>query len=327
VGSHLFEATHYSLVGLLHEIEREVNIKVLAKHPMLHHESGTAAPRLLMIPRNQPWRPNTDIVHAVGGGETAIRVSGVLDPNIPMIVSFVGGADLSRQLRLVHLRVGYQRLFERASFVTYPDRFGLSQLEAFGVSRAKMLCIPAALPLHSYEIARPSREMLAVMVGRPICRKGHTRARDVGKLSKRLRKLILIGMREPKIYDYPRVVQVNIVPHDELLRILSRSDVLLETGDWEGEEVDSLPTIVLEALAMGVPVVSTPLCGVVELRRIFPDFVRVAETVPELAEVLDQTLVCNTRQDASEVRQWVFRRHGLEQVARRILNIYEEILR
>jgi len=158
VGSHLFEATHYSLVGLLHEIEREVNIKVLAKHPMLHHESGTAAPRLLMIPRNQPWRPNTDIVHAVGGGETAIRVSGVLDPNIPMIVSFVGGADLSRQLRLVHLRVGYQRLFERASFVTYPDRFGLSQLEAFGVREPKCSVSPLRYPFTLMRLLVPAEK-------------------------------------------------------------------------------------------------------------------------------------------------------------------------
>lgn len=324
VGSHLFEPTHYSLVGLLREIKKELNVKVFAKHPMPHHESGTAAPLPLMIPREQRWKPDTDIVHAVGGGETAMRVAGVLDLKIPMIVSFIGGADLSRQLRIERLRDGYQRLFVRVRFVTYPDCFGLSQLKAFGAPSIKLIQVPTALPIRSYKIARPSGEMIAVMAGRSIHRKGHARAVKVAKLSMRLRKLILVGKKEP-IDDNPRVVQDNIVPHDRLLKILSRSDVLLQTGDWEGEEVDSLPTIVLEALAMGIPVVSTPLPGIVELSRSFPDFVRVGKTVPELAEALDQTLACNTRQDASEVRQWVFMRHGLEQVARRILDIYQEI--
>ncbi|MCL0065970.1 glycosyltransferase family 4 protein [Dehalococcoidia bacterium] len=292
---------------------------------MPHHESGTAAPLPLMIPREQRWKPDTDIVHAVGGGETAIRVAGVLDLKIPMIVSFVGGADLSRQLRNECLRDGYQRLFERVHFVTYSDRFGLSQLKAFGAPSIKLIQVPTALPIRSYKIASPSAEMIAVMVGRPIYRKGHARAVEVAKLSKCLRKLILVGKKEP-IDDNPRVVQVDIVPHGKLLKILSRSNVLLQPGDWEGE-VDSLPTIVLEALAMGIPVVSTPLPSIIELSRNFPDFVRVAGNVVELAKELDQMLACSTRLDGFQVRRWVLRQHGLRQVARRILNIYEEILR
>ncbi|MCL0048637.1 glycosyltransferase family 4 protein [Dehalococcoidia bacterium] len=327
VGSHLFEPTHYSLVGLLHEIGKEVEVRVFAKHPMPHPESGTDAPLTLMIPRNQRWRPDTDIVHAVGGGETAIRVSDALDPKIPMIVSFVGGADLSRQLRLKRLRDGYQRLFERVRFVTYPDRFGLSQLEAFGAPSNKLVWIPAALPIHSYEIAHPSREMLAVMVGRPIPRKGHVRAAEVAKLSKYLNKLIIVGKRDPEINGNPRVIQIDRLPHDELLKLISRSDVLLQTGDWEGEEIDSLPTIILETLVMGVPVVSTPLAGVVEFARKFPNFVRVAENVSELARELDQMLICDMRPKFSEVRRWIFQQHGLAQVAQRILYLYKELLR
>ena len=326
VGSHLFEPTHYSLVGLLHEIEKEVDVRMFAKHPMPHHETGTAAPLTLMIPRDQRWKPDTDIVHAVGGGETAIRVSDALDPKIPMIVSFVGGADLSRQLRLKRLRDGYQRLFERVRFVTYPDRFGLSQLKAFGASSNTLIWIPAALPINSYEIAHPSREMMAVMVGRAIRRKGHVRAAEVAKLSKYLQKLIIVGGRDLEIDGDPRLLQIDSFPHDELLKLIAGSHVLLQTGDWEGDEIDSLPTIVLEVLAMGVPVVSTPLAGVVELSRKFPSFVRVAENVPDLTKELDQMLVCDARLAFSEVRQWVLQRHGLEQVARQILHIYEDIL-
>jgi len=327
VGSHLFEPTHYSLVGLLHEIEKEVDVRVFAKHPMPHPESGTTAPFPLKISRDRRWEPETDIVHAVGGGETAIRVSDVLDPKIPMIVSFVGGVDLSRRLRLKRLRDGYRRLFERVCFVTYPDCFGLSQLEAFGAPSNKLIRIPAALPIHSYEIAHPSRKMLAVMISRPIPRKGHMRAVEVAKLSKYLQKLIIVGKRDPEINGNPRVLQINRLPHDKLLKLISRTDVLLQTGDWEGKEVDSLPTIVLEALVMGVPVVSTPLAGVIELSRKFPNFVRIAENVMELAKELDRMLVCDTRLCFSEIRQWIFQQHGLERIAQLILHLYKEILR
>jgi len=310
---------------LLHEIEKEIEVRVFAKHPMPHHESSTAAPLPLKISRDQLWRPDTDIIHAIGGGETAIRVSDVLDPKTPMIVSFVGAADLSRQIRSERLRDGYQRLFERVHFVTYPDSFGLSQLEVFGAPSTKLIRTPAALPLRSYPIAHSNREMLAVMVGRPTRRKNHTRAVEVAKRSDHLRKLILVG-KSFEVDGVPRVVGVGRIPHDELIRLLSTSDVLLQTGDWEGKEFDSLPTVVLEALAIGIPVVSTPLFGIVELSRSFPDFVRVAKTVPELAEELDQMLACDTRQYVAEVRQRVLQQHGLEQVTRRILSIYEEIL-
>jgi len=314
-------------VGLLHEIEKEIDVRVFAKHPMPHHESGTAAPLPLKIALYRRWKPDTDIVHAIGGGETAIRVSDVLDPKIPMIVSFVGGTDLSRQLRLKRLHDGYQRLFERVRFITYPDRFGLSKLETFGAPSNKLVWIPAALPSHSYEIAYPSRKMLAVMVGRPIPRKGHMRAIEVAKLSKYLWKLIIVGKKDPKINGDPRVLQIHRLPHDTLLKLVSRSDVLLQTGDWESKEVDSLPTIVLEALVMGVPVVSTPLAGIVELSRKFPNFVRVAENVMELAKELDQMLICDTSVGLSEISQWIFQQYGLERVAQRILHLYEKILR
>ncbi len=328
VGSHLFEPTHYSLVGLLHEIEKKIkDIKVLAKHPMPHSESSTPAPCHLILPKNTPWRPDTDIVHVVSGGETAIRVSNVLDPKIPMIVSFVGGADLSRQLKNSHLYDGYRNLFERVCFVTYPDRFGQLQLKTFGVSSTKMVHIPAALPLRFYEIARPIQEITVVMAGRPISRKNHAMAKEIAKHSKHLRKLVVIGKKEYKIDSDPRILGVDIIPHTELLRLLSKSSVLLQTGDWEGHEVDSLPTIVLEALVMGMSVVSTPLIGAVDLSHIFPDFVRVAETVPELADALDRMLTCDKNRDVLKLRQWIIQQHGGEKVACQILNLYKKILR
>lgn len=326
VGSHLFEPTHYSLIGLFHEIKHKVkNLKVLAKHPIPHERLDKNGPYLLKIPQSARWKPDTDIIHAVGGGETAIKISTLLDQKIPMIVSFVGGADLTRQLRNPDLRLGYQKLFNRVSVITYPDRFGFQQLKDFGAPRDKMVCIPAALPLKSYKIARPDKKKKAIMIGRPIKRKNHAMAVEIAKQSKYLRTLIVVGKKELGDND-PRIIQTDIMPHSKLIRLISTCNILLQTGDWQGAEVDSLPTIVLEALAMGIPIISTPLIGILEISHIFPSFVRVSATVDELVYNLDQMLISNRRRNIIKLREWIFQTHGLNKITSQILALYENVL-
>lgn len=326
VGSHLFEPTHHSLAGLFQGLREHVSISVLAKHPAAHEESGAAAPRRLALPESGEWRPVTDVVHAVGGGETAIQVARVLRPDIPLVVSFVGGADLTRQLNQERLRAGYGDLFDRCRLITYADGFGLSRLRAAGAPDDKLRRVPAALPLTSYEAARPGGAKVALMAGRPIRRKNHARAVEVSALSKRLRRLIVVGRGEMPEAD-PRVLNVGVVPHGELIKLLGGTDVLLQTGDWEGDEIDSLPTVVLEALAVGVPVISTPLPGVVELHGIFPEFIRIAAGPEEMARCMDAMLAGPQNLDASGVRAWVLQNHGRGRVVAELLALYEGLLR
>ena len=51
-------------------------------------------------------------------------------------------------------------------------------------------------------------------------------------------------------------------PHAEAMRILRDSDVLLITSIHEG-----LPTVMLEAMALGKPVVATPVGGIPEILK------------------------------------------------------------
>jgi glycosyltransferase involved in cell wall biosynthesis len=326
VGSHLFEPTHHSLAGLFQELKEHLNITILAKHPAAHKESGTPVPQRLALSQSMEWRPATDVVHAVGGGETAILVGSVLCPTIPLVVSFVGGADLTRQLSQERLRAGYRNLFDRCRLITYADGFGLSRLRAFGAPHEKLRRIPAALPLSHYKAARPAGGKVALMAGRPIRRKNHARAVELSALSKQLQKLIVVGQVNTPATD-SRVACLGVVPHQELIELLSGTDVLLQTGDWEGDEIDSLPTIVLEALAMGIPVISTPLPGVVELHNAFPEFIRIAEGAAEMADCLDAILTRPQKLDASEVRAWVLRNHGRGRVVAELVALYEGFLR
>lgn len=63
-----------------------------------------------------------------------------------------------------------------------------------------------------------------------------------------------------------RVVLAGALPHEETLRLLASAEVctlpcvVAPDGDRDG-----LPTVLLEALALGVPVVSTPVSGVPEI--------------------------------------------------------------
>lgn len=327
VGSHLFEPTHHSLVGLFREVKRQVaSIRVFAKHPMHHDELGSDVVHSLKLPHDVAWQPDADIIHAVGGGETAIKISKLLVQKIPLIVSFVGGADLTRQLCNLSLRLGYQRLFERVAVITYPDRFGFQRLKDAGAPSAKMVCIPAALPLAHYKTSLRHKEMKVIMAGRPISRKNHALAIEISKQSKNLRKLIIVGKKELSADNDPRIYQTDIIPHAELIRLLSTCDILLQTGNWNGTEVDSLPTIVLEALAMGIPVISTPLVGVVELSHRFPDLIQIAETSTEFAKLLDHMLTSKKEGDITKLKQWIFQAHGLKNIANQILDLYMEVV-
>ncbi len=89
-----------------------------------------------------------------------------------------------------------------------------------------------------------------------------------------------------------RVEMLGATPRDEVLRWMRRARVLAApcVGATDGNQ-DALPTVLLEALASGLPVVSTPIAGIPEIVDAGVEGLLVPEGDPgALAEALERLL-------------------------------------
>ena len=102
--------------------------------------------------------------------------------------------------------------------------------------------------------------------------------------------------------------------------ILAQCDVQLMTSRWEG-----FPNVVLEGMALGVPVVSTDYS---DIRMILPRASQVvgSRKPEELAEAI---LAAHNDRDAivAEQKRWVREHASIERAARRLEGVYEQYLR
>lgn len=293
VGSHFFEPTHHSMGAIIRGIHAHAELEFLGREPRPHPMEEVPLPGYFdPWEMRGPWRPEADLVHGVSAGVISIRVGDLLAEGVPYVVSLVGGADLTRELVDPQLAEGYRRLFRRADAITVPFRQATDALVAAGCPREKIVEIPLGLPSRAYPAHAPRGPRTALWVGRAKERKNRPLALAALEGSRRLERLIAVGDRDGSEAAVPdrRAEFPGALPHAELVELLAASHLLLQTGVTTGPEYDTLPTVVLEALAVGLPVVSTPLEGVKELARRFPDRVLLGETAEELAAACDRLL-------------------------------------
>lgn len=89
-----------------------------------------------------------------------------------------------------------------------------------------------------------------------------------------------------------RVELAGAMPREELVKLYPRSSVFVApcVVGADGNR-DGLPTVLIEAMALGVPVISTPVTGIPELVRHEETGLLVSPNAPgELAQAIDRTL-------------------------------------
>ncbi len=330
VGSHLFEPTHHSMGAIALGVLEHFDGEVLAKHPRPHPRPEIPPPgKLDFKALSYPWRPGADLVHAVSGGETAIKVARLLAEEIPYVVSFVGGADLTRQLVDPELAAGYRDLFRRADAITVPFPQATRILLQAGAPAERLVEIPLALVATDYPRHHPPGTPTAIWVGRRRRRKNRPLAVAAAAASKRLERLLVVGERDgtEAACSDPRVEFLGAVSHADLLPLLASSHLLLQTGWTSGDEIDTLPTVVLEALAIGMPVVSTPLEGVRDLARRHPEMIRTGSTAAELGRQMDRLLAAMPDAGAARAAgEAIARDFALDAAIRGFLKLYQKLL-
>jgi glycosyltransferase involved in cell wall biosynthesis len=90
----------------------------------------------------------------------------------------------------------------------------------------------------------------------------------------------------------PNVVWVPPMPHESIPLVLNAADVLVLPSDYEGA-----PTIVREAVACGVPIVSTRVGDVTEIQKCYP---RLEVSDPNAAAFAESIVRVTERSNANE---------------------------
>ncbi|MGN9811321.1 glycosyltransferase [Micromonospora sp. BQ11] len=279
------------------------------------------------------------VVHAHFGGDGWLVSRAADTLGVPLVVT-LHGQDVTRQPALPGVRGARQRrnlgeAFERAALVIAVSGFIRDRAVALGADPAKVRVHHIGVPVPAAPATGPKRWDVA-FVGRFVAKKGiDDLIEAVGLLAPERPRVVFIGSGPLEEPLRARAAQLGLdatflgaQPPAEVARHVAASKLLAAPsrtapdGDTEG-----LPTTVLEAASLGLPVVSTYHSGI-------PEAVVHGETGllgPEgdrdaLAANLRRLLGDETLRDrlGREARRHVEERFDLHAQTRRLERIYDD---
>ena len=139
-------------------------------------------------------------------------------------------------------------------------------------------------------------------------------------------KLNVVGRNELRL-DLNRWPFVNYIgTTNNVAKYLRSSSVFLLSSDFEG-----LPLAILEGMSVGLPVISTPVDSLVELKICGIDSIEVCDefSVKSMVKAFRESLELSLELNSSErlrIRQEVIQKFGIERCANNYLNQYDKLL-
>ena len=229
-------------------------------------------------------RGGYDIVHAhyVMNGVWAVelRKAGAFDAKI--VTTFHDGSDHARRLRQ-HRRGAYAEVFQHGDLLMAASGYVAEQLIELGAPAAKLRTHRVGIDPRRYRSRREGRGpagLSILSVARLVGMKGiEFGLRAVGELAREIPGIRyriagdgpLRGELEDLVKSLEPAAQVEFLgwcDQQEVARLLESGDVLLSPSvtDSEGAR-EGIPTVLMEAMAAGLPVVATRYSGIPELIR------------------------------------------------------------
>jgi colanic acid/amylovoran biosynthesis glycosyltransferase len=175
--------------------------------------------------------------------------------------------------------IGLPQIFSTASAIVAVSDFAANQLrDRFPATASRVHRVYNGIDFDSFRRAQPSSPPLILSIGRLISKKGFDVLIDACALLQRTGH----EFRCEIIGDGPRELQTRIDGHDlgkhvfltgpkpqaEIISLLSTATVLALPCRVDADgAMDNLPTVIMEAMASALPVVSTDVGGIAEMVR------------------------------------------------------------
>ena len=223
------------------------------------------------------------LIHAHFGprGWEILRVK--RDCSIPLVTSFYG-YDISVLPQQRIWRKRYRQLFKYGDVFIVEGSFIKKRLAMLGCPESKIKIIHIAVDLSRYPyrergLKAEGEKTIFLFCGRFVEKKGIIYALEAIKRVKQVYpniefRLIGDGELRREIEDFIKkndmgeyVKLLGVLPHPEVIKEMDRADIFIHPsvtasdGDTEG----GAPTILIEAQAMGMPVISTYHCDIPEV--------------------------------------------------------------
>jgi len=110
-------------------------------------------------------------------------------------------------------------------------------------------------------------------------------------------------------------------PNAEVARMMQEQDLFLLFSHYE-----NLPCVIIEALASGMPVISSDVGGISEMINKNNGLLVKAGEEEQLLKALNQILDNLSHYDPQQIRNAAVQRYSYQQVGRQYLEIYHEVL-
>ncbi len=219
--------------------------------------------------------------------------------------------------------IGLANLFDAAALIVTVSDFAVSLLqEKFPKNAAKFHRVYNGIDVDQFTRAKFAREIpLIISVGRLIEKKGFSdlvaacsqlprefRCEIIGEGP--LEELLRAQIRDSGLEDFVRLTG-PLMQREIIARLAEANVFALPCAMTRDGDMDNLPTVIMEAMAAGLPVVSTPLAGIPEMIQTGVNGELVpAGDVAQLAKAIDSFL-------ADRNRAQEFGRRGRELAARK----------